>query len=187
MMTQRLILLCWIVFITYWIINAWTNKKTVERSGLKAFIIYRIPLILGALLLVLPHAPPPLNTPVIPHLLLLNAISVGLCVLGLCVAIWARRTLAANWSSEVVFKERHELIERGPYGFVRHPIYTGMLLMLLGTALAMGRLASLLGFLLMAVSFLLKLRQEETLMLRHFPTEYAAYRSRTKTLIPFLW
>src|SRR5205085_5581247 len=108
------------------------------------------------------------------------------CLLGLIGALWSRRTLAGNWSSEVVLKENHELIERGPYRFVRHPIYTSVLLMVLGSMLLMGRLASVTGYLLITAGFYVKLKQEEGLLLRHFPIQYAAYRFRVKALIPYV-
>ena len=187
MITHKLIAACWIVFLTYWLINARSTKKTVERKSLAAIIAHRIPFTFGALLLFLPVSLSPWNPLVVPHTLMMKAISVGLCVLGLLGAIWSRRTLAKNWSSEVVFKETHELVERGPYRFVRHPIYTSLLLMALGTALATGRPTALGGFLLIVAGLCMKLKLEEELMLRHFPTQYAAYKSRVKTLIPFAW
>ena len=187
MMTQKLILACWIVFLAYWLINAPFTKKTVERTSLSAFAAYRIPFTLGALLLFLPASLSPANVLVVPVTLLMKTFSCGLCVMGLLGAIWSRRTLANNWSSEVVFKERHELVERGPYRFIRHPIYTSLLLMALGTALASGRPITLVGFLLIIAGLCVKIKQEEELMLRHFPAQYAAYKSRAKALIPFVW
>jgi hypothetical protein len=91
-----------------------------------------------------------------------------------------------NWSATVTFKQGHELVQAGPYRFVRHPIYTGILLMILSSAIVQGRLQSWLGFLIMCAGFWIKLKQEESLMLRHFPDEYPAYRARVKALVPFL-
>jgi len=95
-------------------------------------------------------------------------------------------TLGGNWSSEVALKQGHELVKTGPYRFVRHPIYTGLLLMCLGTAIVPGQLRSWLGFLLLCAGFWIKLKQEETLMLQHFPDEYPVYRRQVKVLIPFI-
>ena len=109
-----------------------------------------------------------------------------LTTLGLAVALIARRTLAANWSGNVELKVDHELITSGVYRLSRHPIYTGMLLMTVGTALATGRVSSVL-LLLALLSFLLyKAREEELLLLEHFPTEYPAYQRRVKMIIPFV-
>ena len=86
----------------------------------------------------------------------------------------------------MTFKQDHEWIERGPYRFARHPIYTGMLLLCVGTALARGRLGAWVGVGLFCVGLWIKLRQEEALMLRHFPDEYPGYRKRVKALVPFV-
>jgi protein-S-isoprenylcysteine O-methyltransferase Ste14 len=86
----------------------------------------------------------------------------------------------------VTLKEGHELVERGPYRFVRHPIYTGILTMFFATALAQGHLAGFAGTLLMFASFWIKLRGEENLMLKQFPERYRAYQQRAKRIIPFV-
>jgi protein-S-isoprenylcysteine O-methyltransferase Ste14 len=78
-------------------------------------------------------------------------------------------------------------VERGPYRFVRHPIYTSHLLMGLGTAIASGLLVAFAGLLLFIIGFWIKLKQEEGLLLRHFPDEYPAYKARVKALVPFVF
>ncbi len=86
----------------------------------------------------------------------------------------------------MTFKQDHELIKTGPYQFVRHPIYTGVLTMCLGSVAFDGRLQAWLGFALMFLAFWIKLRQEEALMLQHFPNDYPAYKNQVKALIPFI-
>lgn len=107
------------------------------------------------------------------------------CVVGLGVTIWSRWTLGGNWSSDVRYKEGHQLVKTGPYRFVRHPIYSGVLLMCLGPTIQFGRLHYWLGIIIIGIGLWIKLKQEETVMLRHFP-EYSAYRKRVKTLLPFV-
>jgi protein-S-isoprenylcysteine O-methyltransferase Ste14 len=110
-----------------------------------------------------------------------------LTVAGLAVTLWARAALGSNWSATITFKEGHELIQRGPYAYVRHPIYSGLLLMGLGTAVASGQFGS---FVLLGVWFLffaIKAHFEEQLMTRHFPEAYPEYRRRAKALIPGVW
>ena len=107
--------------------------------------------------------------------------------MGLAGAVWSRKTLAGNWSSDVTFKAGHELIERGPYRWARHPIYTSLLLMLLGTAMVGGRVASFVGVGICFLALWIKLKQEERLLTRHFPAAYAAYQARVKALVPFLF
>ena len=111
---------------------------------------------------------------------------LALTIAGLALALWARVTLGGNWSGIVTFKENHELIRNGPYGHVRHPIYSAILLMVLGSALAIGTLGALVGLPLIGLGVWLKLRQEEALMTEHFPIEYPSYRSRVRALIPGL-
>lgn len=116
-----------------------------------------------------------------------GALSDLLAIPGLAVTLWARAALGRNWSAAVTFKQDHELIQRGPYAYVRHPIYSGLLLMLLGTAVASGRLRS---FVFVGVWFPLlaiKAHFEEQLMVRHFPEAYPDYRRRVKALIPGIW
>jgi protein-S-isoprenylcysteine O-methyltransferase Ste14 len=96
-------------------------------------------------------------------------------------------TLGRNWSGTVTFKENHELVVRGPYAYVRHPIYTGMMLMFLGTALAQGTFGALLSLPILFLSFWIKYRQEETLMIEHFGEQYRDYMKRVSAIIPFVF
>jgi protein-S-isoprenylcysteine O-methyltransferase Ste14 len=184
--SRQLIIACWLVFLGYWIVNARGGKPVAERTNWRSRIAYRFLLILGGVLLWFPKPISPLNMALTPSTEPAQALGVVICALGLVVAIWARRTLAGNWSSEVTFKQGHQLIQTGPYRFVRHPVYTGVLLICLGTAIHGGRLHNWLGFVIMFAGFWIKLRQEESLMLRHFPADYPSYRSRVKALVPFV-
>ena len=177
---------CWLIYIVYWVGSARGTKPVAERQSWLSFIVHRGPILLGGILLLYPKPPYPLRLALTPQTDLAEAIGAVVCVLGLAMAIWSRRTLAGNWSATVTFKQGHELVQAGPYRFVRHPIYTGILLMILGSAIEVGRLHSWLGFLILAIGFWIKLKQEESLLLRHFPDEYPAYRSRVKALVPFL-
>jgi protein-S-isoprenylcysteine O-methyltransferase Ste14 len=105
---------------------------------------------------------------------------------GCLFAIWARLTLGGNWSNWATVREGHELIVKGPYGLARHPIYTGLLLACLGTALAIGEWRCVLGFVMVVFGFILKMSQEERLMMATFPAAYSQYRHRVKAVIPRL-
>lgn len=109
---------------------------------------------------------------------------VALTLCGCAFAAWARLTLGANWSGRPTVKVGHELIVSGPYAFVRHPIYTGLLLAAAGTAVAIGKWSCLIGLVLLALAFLMKMSQEERLMLETFPQAYPDYRRRVRALIP---
>jgi protein-S-isoprenylcysteine O-methyltransferase Ste14 len=86
----------------------------------------------------------------------------------------------------VTLKEDHELIVRGPYHLVRHPIYSGLLAMLTATAIEQGQIAGMLGLIFAFVSFWIKLNNEEEVMRKQFPDQYAAYAERFKRIIPFI-
>jgi protein-S-isoprenylcysteine O-methyltransferase Ste14 len=117
----------------------------------------------------------------------IDVIADGLAITGLAVLLWARVTLGSNWSGSVVFKENHELVTRGPYAFVRHPIYTGLLTMVLGDVIFSGVVGGIVWFVILFMLLWLKSRAEESLMTRHFPAEYPAYRGRVKALVPFVF
>jgi protein-S-isoprenylcysteine O-methyltransferase Ste14 len=112
---------------------------------------------------------------------------VGLIVFacGIGLAVWARIYMGSNWGMPMTLKEEPELVTEGPYRFVRHPIYTGILLALLGTALATN-LYVLFGFAIAAGYFVHSARVEERNLSSALPTTYARYRARTKMLIPFV-
>ena len=167
----NIVLGCWIIFIAYWLFRARQVKTTAERQSLWSALAHRIPLGVSYCLLVSWHLPPPMNLSVTSHADWALAMGGFICVLGLFVTLWARWTLAGNWSSDVTFKQGHELVRRAPYRFVRYPIYTGISTMGLGTAIEAGRLGGCLALPLMTAAFWIKLKQEEALLLRHFPDE----------------
>ena len=110
-----------------------------------------------------------------------------LALAGLAVAVWGRAVLGRNWNINPGLKEDHELIERGPYAYVRHPMYSGLCLMLLGTVIWFG---NGIGFVLFLASLLgtwLKLREEEKLLTKHFGGNYRKYQARVKALIPWIF
>jgi protein-S-isoprenylcysteine O-methyltransferase Ste14 len=178
---------CWLVFVAIWVIGALSTKRTVYRETHAQRLRYWVLLVIAYFLLMYGHRLPyPLNLRIIPHVAPAAWPAAVLCVIGLAFACWARITLGRNWSGLVTLKEGHELVERGPYRFVRHPIYTGILTMFFATALALGHLAGFAAVLLMFASFWIKLRDEEQLMIQQFPDRYAAYRRRAKRIIPFV-
>lgn len=184
--TGLIIIGCWITFLAYWLISAQWTKAIAERQNLWSALAHRIPLGCSYFLLANWHLPPPMNLSVTPHADWARAMGAFTCGLGLFVTLWARWTLAGNWSSDVTLKQGHELIRTGPYRFVRHPIYTGLLVMCLGTALDIGKFRCWLALPVMAAAFWIKLKQEERLMLRHFPDQYPAYQKQVKALVPFV-
>ncbi len=120
----------------------------------------------------------------VPRYLPVEYTGLLLTLAGAVFAIWARVMLGGNWSSNVTVKREHQLILRGPYRIVRHPIYSGFLLAMLGTALVWGELRLLIGVLLAGLSWWLKSRTEEAFMIRRFGDQYLDYRKRVSALIP---
>ncbi len=184
--SDSIIVGCWIIFLAYWLISALVVKRTAEHQSWTSAAAHRIPVGLGWWMLAYPLLPPPMNWVLIPRPDWVRVIGAVVCVFGLYVTIWARRTLAGNWSSDVTFKHGHELVKAGPYRFVRHPIYTGLLVMCLGSAIEIGRLRCWLSIVVVGIGFWIKLKQEESLMLRHFPDEYPGYQKQVKALVPFV-
>jgi protein-S-isoprenylcysteine O-methyltransferase Ste14 len=181
---EIVIALCWGVLIVAWALSALFVKRTIERSPERAWLWTLVPLMV---VFAIVRRAAGLRQILWPQTAVVGTLADLLTIAGLVVALWARATLGRNWSGRVVFKEDHELIQRGPYAHVRHPIYSGILLMGLGTAIASARLS---GFLLLAATtaaLAIKWRTEERLMTRHFPEAYPEYRRRVKALIPGVW
>src|SRR5579859_3951343 len=111
---------CWIFFLVYWLISAFRTKRIQERQSLESALAHRLPVAFGFWLMIYPRLPAPMNLPILPQNDLFVVLGAVVCVLGLLITIWARRTLAGNWSADVTFKQGHELVRSGPYRFVRH-------------------------------------------------------------------
>ena len=180
--TSSIVASCWIIFFIYWLVSAFFVKKTVERyKGNLPALLGRLIIAFAVIVLV------SLKDYSIIHFLIsptgpLSEASLitgaAITVIGLAIAIWARFTIGKNWSGQVTFKKDHELITRGPYKFVRHPIYTGLLTMMLGALLYFGSLLVLLLFISSAIGFAFKFKQEEKVMIKHFGKRYQDYMKR---------
>jgi protein-S-isoprenylcysteine O-methyltransferase Ste14 len=111
---------------------------------------------------------------------------VAVCLAGLLLFVSSRRALGRNWSDQVVVKEGHEVVRRGPYRWVRHPLYVGLVLALLGSAATVGARA---GYLMIALCFLgifFKSKREEAMLSRRLPG-YAEYKQHVKGFIPHVF
>jgi protein-S-isoprenylcysteine O-methyltransferase Ste14 len=177
----------WLVLALVWLPGYFMSKSTstVPKPALQVPAILLF--VIGFALLLDPRMRF-LNFPITPHNALFGTIGLALDLAGIGFAIWARLALGANWSGLVVTaKEGHELVQTGPYAIVRHPIYAGILLAMIGTALTQGRLASYIGLVAGFVAIMIRVGIEEQLMSRQFPSAYEAYRQRTRKLIPLVW
>jgi protein-S-isoprenylcysteine O-methyltransferase Ste14 len=127
-------------------------------------------------------------TQLTPVLGVLGMLGDALAAAGVAFAIWARIALGRNWSGAIVsVREGQGLVQRGPYAIVRHPIYTGFLVALMGTALTLGTLAAWLGVAAALIGLLIRVDIEDRMMAAEFGDAHAAYRAHTKKLIPLVW
>lgn len=177
----------WVAYLVYWRIAAAGVKANQQIESVGSRAARTIVLLAGVVLLSLPHIPMPwLYRRFLPLTASGFWLGAAITVAGLLFSIWARVTLGRNWSSSVTIKEGHELITAGPYGLVRHPIYTGLLTAFVGTAIAVGQMRGLVGFALIFASLAYKLRLEEKWMRRQFGQTYIDYSRHTAALIPWL-
>jgi protein-S-isoprenylcysteine O-methyltransferase Ste14 len=175
---QTAIAIAWVVFWLYWLASAFGVKE--GRGGRRGFPLRGLS-VLAVVLLVRVFRGGSLGV----HSPVLGAIGATVFVSGIALAIWARVQLGGNWGMPMTEKAEPELVTSGPYRFVRHPIYSGILLGLLGTALA----TNLIGLIIAAVLgvfFYYSASVEEKNLTATFPTAYPAYRTSTKMLIPFV-
>ena len=120
----------------------------------------------------------------LPRTLLEFWLAVSLVALGLAICVAARIWLGGNWSGTVTLKQGHELVRSGPYRWVRHPIYTGLLLAVFGTAIATGEWRGIIAVVLFAIAFLHKIRIEERFLIDRFGAAYDRYRDQVPALVP---
>jgi len=187
LVTGPILPICWGIFFVVWVVAAIFSKRTVYHESGARRLRYLIPVVVGWVLLFRgARLPRPFNLRLIPQTdaILIVAAILGIAGLGLC--LWARAVLGRNWSGTVTLKEDHELIVRGPYRLVRHPIYTGLMAMIIATAMQQGHVAGMVGTILVFASFWIKSSSEEEVMVKQFPDQYAAYRQRVKRIIPFV-
>ena len=174
----------WILFCVYWLVSAFKRKKTKQRETVLQRFGYILPPA-AAFYLVSRADFRWLHERFIPAGPLGEWIGVFLTAAGIGIAVWARWHLGTNWSGTVTLKEGHELIRTGPYRFIRHPIYTGILLALVGTmATWMGEVRGLLAVATAWVSFYFKARREESFLSKEFGSGFADHKQHTGMFLP---
>ncbi|MBV9686744.1 MAG: isoprenylcysteine carboxylmethyltransferase family protein [Alphaproteobacteria bacterium] len=177
----------WLVWAVIWAVAARRTKRTRWRESIGSRLLHVVPLLACAVLLAAPRwLPPILSARVVPAGRLLPVLGALMIAAGLGFAAWARAHLGRNWSGIVTVKEDHALVRTGPYQAVRHPIYTGMLFALIGTAMAIGEWRGVLAVVFALIGFLWKIHVEEKCMRENF-LEYNQYRRQTAALIPLLY
>jgi len=178
-------LCAWYVFLIVWGVAALKRKpdKVIEPSV--ARLLYGVYFIVGFALLFSRNVPfRMLHQRFVPQTHWVGLTGVALTYAGAAMSIWARFILADNWSARITLKVGHQLIRSGPYAYVRHPIYTGLLIAALGTALLVGEWRGLLAVAMVTVAFAMKAKREEAYMTAEFGDHYAQYRQSTGFLLP---
>jgi protein-S-isoprenylcysteine O-methyltransferase Ste14 len=174
----------WMLFGLYWLVSALKRKKTKRRESWSQRVIYVLPLV-GAFWLLRPEAHYRwLGARFVPAGPITEWSGVLLTAAGVAIAIWARWHLGTNWSGVVTLKEGHELIRTGPYRTIRHPIYTGILLALLGTIVAAGEVRGLLAVAIAWASFYWKARREESFLRQEFGERFGTHAKQTGMFLP---
>jgi protein-S-isoprenylcysteine O-methyltransferase Ste14 len=178
----------WIVWFVSWMAASFWSGRTEKRAMTQETWIYRAAIFTGVIMMT-PWTAEVLGEKRIWEVGNNGAYAfIGVMLAGLLLTWLARIHLGRLWSSAITRKEQHRLVDTGPYAFVRHPIYTGIITALLTTAVIEATLVALAGAALITFGLWLKARVEERfLMVELGPDDYVAYCRRVPMLIPFLW
>ena len=175
----------WIAGLAFWALASIASKRTMRAqspasemgqgalAGAGFVLLFNRQIALG-----------PLDWRLAPNFAALDYAGLALTILGLSFMAWSRIVLGRNWSATVTIKEDHELVSSGPYAIVRHPLYAGVLLAMLGTAIYFGQIRGFIAFLLTFAGWWLKSRTEEAFLVEQFGTRYLQYQKQVKALIP---
>lgn len=185
---REIIAVCLLAFLAFWTWGMRQVRRAERSESVASSLVNSLSMWAGMALLGIASVGPRLAAFLsLPASTARSVAGTACVVVGVAIAIWSRSVLGSNWSGLVRITEGQELVTRGPYRLVRHPIYSGMLLAAGGVALALGDIAGLAGFALIFVSLLRKALVEELLLASEFGEPYAAYMRRTKRLIPFVF
>jgi protein-S-isoprenylcysteine O-methyltransferase Ste14 len=174
----------WIFVGIFWFFSALSTKRTIRRQTRKSRLIQAGLLAAFVLVFQSKFSAEPLGWRFVADSIGSDLVGLSLTLCGAGFAVWARISLGRNWSGIVTVKEDHELVRRGPYAIVRHPIYTGALMALTGTVIARGELRGLFALGLACIALWLKVRTEEAFMQQQFGEQYREYQRHVKALIP---
>jgi protein-S-isoprenylcysteine O-methyltransferase Ste14 len=184
--------LIWDLWVVSWFVAAFWNRRATARPPLAERVSYYVPTALGLALLLFGTVRPDQDPPtalgdrllwVLPDWA--SWLASAAVVAGLAFTWWARLALGAFWSGTVTRKEGHVVIRAGPYGLVRHPIYTGLIFAGAAMAIQLGTAANLAGTALVTFGLWLKARLEERFLCAELGGAYADYKRATPMLTPF--
>jgi protein-S-isoprenylcysteine O-methyltransferase Ste14 len=177
----------WVGFLVVWIIWAVRTKPTQMREGVSSRLSYTVINVVAFYLMFSGDVPRQyLRTRLFSPNAVTEAVGIAITFAGIVFAVWARAYLGGNWSSTVTLKVGHQLVRSGPYRWVRHPIYTGMILAMLGTAIVRAQVRGAIAVVLVYIGFKIKSKIEERVMTETFGTQYDDYRTSTGAILPKL-
>jgi protein-S-isoprenylcysteine O-methyltransferase Ste14 len=178
--------LIWTVFGVYWLLAA-TRRKREETRESPVYRALRLAILVVVFTLLFAQwtaALGSLGSSFLAHRPVLEYIGFVLTLAGLALAMWARIHLGQFWSDKVVLKVDHELIRTGPYAHLRHPIYSGVLLAVLATALVLGEWRGVLAFLILLINYWIKARREDRMLRDRFGESFAEHEKHAGFLLP---
>ena len=181
------LLVIWAGFFAYWLYSARRDRAPYKRKSSRFSILTlaAVPAFLW-LIIVGQFAPWLLDTSFLPDTLPVAIVGILFVLCGAGFAIWARIHLGKNWSGQPAIRVDQKIVRTGPYSIVRHPIYTGLLIGIAGSAIATVSVTALIILVIIFVVFVLKSRIEEKFLQEEFGEEYEQYRREVKGLIPFV-
>jgi protein-S-isoprenylcysteine O-methyltransferase Ste14 len=180
--------LLWLLIVAVWLGSLPFVKRSIHKQPVSSRLEHAAIFATGLYLLFgSPSNPEWFNQTALTVTLPIALAGFIIAACGVAFSIWARLTLGENWSAAPTIKQDHALIVRGPYRAVRHPIYTGLLVALLGSALQHGLVRSFLAVLICAVGLWLKVAVEEQFMVQRFGEQYLRYRRHVSALVPYLF
>jgi protein-S-isoprenylcysteine O-methyltransferase Ste14 len=185
----NIVLFCWIILILYWVFSSLFVKKSVVKRNWLLTISSRVLLTAVVILLYIFYRSATLLFLEFLFKSYFQFLILGsiLTIIGLIGAIWARYYLGSNWGSVVGYTENHELITNGPYKYIRHPIYSCVILMFIGTFLYYGNIFSLVLIITIPIWLLWRVKKEEEIMIKLFDKKYKDYMKNSKRLIPGIY
>ena len=180
-----LIQLPWVIFLIYWIIGAFKTRDTRRKESSISRLSILLVEIAGYLLIFNDALSLGLlGRHVLPRTALLATVGVVMTWWGIALAIWARYHLAEYWSARITIKEDHQLIRTGPYRRLRHPIYSGLIMAAVGSALLSDRWRGVVGVCLVVAGYAIKARKEEAMRGEQFGEAFREHRKHTGFLFP---
>ena len=181
----QLIFASWLLFGGYWFFAALGTKKPTRKESAGQRFGHILVMTVGFFALYgSTFGFGVLNRRFLPDEWWIAWLGAVLTLVGVLFAIWARYTIGKEWSGEVQIKENHQLIRSGPYAHIRHPIYTGILLALAGTAATLGEYRAILGVTLFLIGFVRKAKKEESFLASEFGPAFDEHRRHTGFFLP---